>query len=154
MKILNVLLMVFVCAGCASVQPASVLEDSDAKKFIATPDKATLYIYRRPALMWARGQTSPITVDGVTVAALRPGHFIVLKVVPGKHAITSATMDTLRVDTEDRKNYFIRETQTITGAWIIQVNEADGEKEVRQCQLLVSLADSSRLQPVSNQQSQ
>jgi hypothetical protein len=81
------------------------------------------------------------------VCALRPGHFMIAKVIPGEHAITSATMDTLRVQAEAGKNYFIRESQTFAGSKIVLMSDADGEKEVSHCKFLVNLADDSRLEP-------
>jgi hypothetical protein len=134
-------------AGCASVQEAPLAQDAAAKNFSTSPDKGTLYIYRKPVLMWAKGQTAPITVDGVMITALRPGYFAVVKIVPGEHAITSATMDTLRVEVQAGKNYFVRENQTITGAWLKLMNETDGETEVKQCELLANLADETSLKP-------
>jgi hypothetical protein len=147
MKMLVMFLIALLCAGCDSVQYAPIAQDTAAKEFSTTPDKATLYVYRRPALMWAKGQTAPITIDGIVVCALRPGDFMIAKVIAGNHAITSATMDTLRVQAETGKNYFIRESQTFAGSKIVLMNETDGEKEVSQCKLLVNLADDSRLEP-------
>lgn len=147
MKMLVVCLITLLCAGCDSVQYASTAQDASAKEFSATSDKATLYVYRRPALMWAKGQTAPITIDGIVVCALRPGDFLIAKMTPGNHAITSATMDTLRVQAEAGKNYFIRESQTFSGAKIVLMSETNGKKEVSQCKLLLNLADDSRLEP-------
>jgi len=151
MKVLSALVLV-ICfgTGCASVQQASSEQEAAVKTFATVPDKGTLYIYRKPVVMWARGQTAPITVDGVMIAALRPGHFIVVHVVPGQHAITSATMDTRRVQVEAGKNYFIRERQTVTGAWIEIVHESEGKIDVKNCQLLVNLGDEANLKPTGN----
>lgn len=89
--------------------------------------------------MWARGQVLPFTLDGITVAALRPGFFAVVKVDAGEHAITTADMDTLRIQVEAGKNYYIHQSQTLVKEVAKQVDEAQAKAEISKCNMVENL---------------
>ena len=85
----TVALLVFLVAGCASTPQASREQDARAKRFEATPDVATVYIYR-PGRNFDDNVgdiTSVLYVDRRLVGQTIAGVYFVLHLAPGQHML-------------------------------------------------------------------
>jgi Protein of unknown function (DUF2846) len=137
----GILIIAFVLAsGCASVPMASAERDAEAKAFSTTAGKANLYIYRNESM--GAAVKMPVLVDSVSVGDTTAKTYILKQVDPGTHVVTSKSEHdaTLSVDTVGGANYFIWQEMKMgmwsAGSALHQVDEAKGQKAVKECKLV------------------
>ena len=154
------ILMLLFFAGCTSnkmsslgkVQLASDTEDSEAKTFVTSDSKSSIYIYREQAA--GTQITFQVTLDGKSIGYFVPNRFYLLKVEPGDHSIQVLTnknanlkyneVDNLvNINTKPGENYFIK-----ANVWmglnavrvkVTQVDESVGMKMVGKSKLAKSI---------------
>lgn len=143
-------------SGCASVQKASKSADAQAKLFVPTADKATIYIYRNEIVGYAIKM--PLLIDGMAVGDTGPKSYVEQVLPPGTHTITSKSEkdSTLSLSTEAGHTYYV--WQEIKIGWaaarsaLHSVDEQTGRAAVKECSLIESsnfAQTSSAAQPMS-----
>ncbi len=138
---LNALLIITAIAvsGCASVKKADSAKDSEVKQFVASPNKAQVYIYRNEVLGAALAM--PVTVDGKLIGKTGPKSFFKLDLTEGKHTLTSqGSESTLDLNTENGKIYYVWQEVKMGvmsgGSKLQLVDAAKGQKGVKECSLI------------------
>jgi len=127
-----VVLAAFVIA-CASGQPTSVQQDSEAKMFTAPSDagKGRVYVVR-PAGFAGAAILTQIVVDGRIAAAVGPKNYFVLDLSAGDHIFAplgQSKQQSLRLNVEPGKLYFI-EVHHIAGT-VTLLSDEEGRSLVR-----------------------
>lgn len=124
---------------------ASLVEDSEAKKFSPVPDKAVLYIYRNQF----RGSAwqIPITLNGKLIGSTGGYTFFQKILSPGPYVVESwaENIAHIELNLEAGKIYYLRH-KTRTGTSKIRaeldlVDEIAGRKGVEQAKLLLDEAE-------------
>ncbi len=103
------ILLTSLVSGCASIPLASSEEDKQAKLFQVGEGKSNIYLYQTES---DEGATPRITLNGKEAGKLGQYTYFLWSVDPGRHLISSLTLElqkteTLAIDTEADKNYFI-----------------------------------------------
>lgn len=126
--------------GCASVPMASLEQDTAAKTFATSADKANIYVYRNET--FGAAVKMPIAIDGRLVGDTTAKTFIKLEVAPGEHTIVSKTENDpqLKLTAAAGKNYFVWQ-EVKMGMWaagsaLHEVDEAAGKTAVADCKLI------------------
>lgn len=136
------LLGVLLMSGCASVQRASRSADAQAKLFVPTTGKATLYIYRNE--IFGSAIKMPLLVDGMAVGDTGPKTYVEQVLPPGTHVITSKTENdsTLTLYTEPGHTYYIWQEvkmgMFVARSKLHSVDEETGRAAVNKCSLIES----------------
>lgn len=93
--------------GCASTPQASAERDAEAKRFIAHPATAAIYVYRPdfPSSL----EDSVLYLDGRLIGATVPGCYFRIDVQPGRRLLHGLAYDTGRLAIEARPGeiYFV-----------------------------------------------
>ncbi len=129
--------------GCASVDLASNSDSAKAKEFtIDDSSKSQLYVYR-PYQFGGQALKKAIWIDGLYVGQLKKESFLVEKIEPGEHVISTESEfgnNQILINTEANKNYFVRQTIKIGvfvgGSKVTQVPEEQGMQEVKKLDLI------------------
>ena len=134
------LISLAVLTGCASIQYAPPEQDAEAKAFISTPDKSTIYLYRDESFGAAVSMDVYLNDEfkGITGAK----SYFVWTVDPGTHVIKSVAEDeeTVTLETEPNKQYFVWQEVKMgimsAGNDLHIVDEEKGMKGVKECKLI------------------
>jgi hypothetical protein len=133
-------MVVLLLSGCASVQMASVEQDSKAKMFAPAPGKASLYIYRNETF----GAAVPMAVslNGKTLGQTAAKTYFHLNLNPGKYNVesTAENVSNITVATEAGKNYFVWQ-EVKMGMWMArsllhEVDERTGRAGVAESKMI------------------
>ena len=122
-------------AGCATLGPAYT-PDSNAPR-----DKATVYVYRSPA-MGGAAVSYTATVNGVDVSSLPSGGYFVYYAKPGENAFSAKTETTtsVTVDAKAGETYYVKGTigmgVFVGHPHLVQVSNDQGAQEVVKCKLV------------------
>ncbi|HET8880698.1 MAG TPA: DUF2846 domain-containing protein [Solimonas sp.] len=94
-------------AGCASAPIGGGSQDADAKRFVARPDVAGLYIYRTETIDAAL--KIDLALDGKPIGPSAAHTYYFLDVEPGRHTVTSTSgnSDSLDIDMEAGQLYYV-----------------------------------------------
>lgn len=108
--------------GCASTPQASPERDAEAKKFIADPRSATLYVYRDD-LGGDGGDRidSVLYVDQRLIGSTLPGTYFVMRLRAGVHILSGYGHDAGRLDLEVHAG----------GLYFVSLNVIGGESRFR-----------------------
>ncbi len=125
-------------SGCASVKMASKEQDAAAKQFVASADKAKIYVYRNETL--GAALKMPVTLDKKHIGDTASKTYFVLEVAPGKHTLTSqGTESSLDIETEAGKTYFVWQEVKMGafsgGSKLQLVDQSKGQAGVKECTL-------------------
>jgi len=127
-------------SGCASVPMATPELDAQAKRQVAAPDKAVIYVFRNQRI-WSAIKLK-VTLDGKIAGKTAPKTFFMFVVDPGRHVLTSDDWDTLVVKAEAGKIYYVWQKiqwrVLYTQAELQFVKEGEGRKGVEECELIQS----------------
>lgn len=128
-----------VLSGCASVSKDQIERDLQAKKFLATPGKSSIYIYRNER--FSSGLRMALAVDGKNIGSSEPSTYFLIEVVPGQHKISCESNSTegFILTTHPDQNYFVRQGMN-TGYFSVscafsEVPPAEGKIAVNECEL-------------------
>ena len=101
-------LMATLLTACATSDFATETEDAAAKRFEATPDMASIYIYRDDNVMI--NTSISVSIDGQLVGVTGNDTFILATVEPGEHRIVAKgeNTDELVVDAKAGENVFVQ----------------------------------------------
>lgn len=138
MALMGMMLAAATLSGCASVPMATSQQDTQAKSFTVSQDKAKIYVYRNETL--GAALKMPVTLNGKAVGDTGPKTYYMLEVAPGSHELTSqGNESTLRIDAEPGKNYFVWQEVKMGlmsgGSKLQLVDEAKGQAGVKECKL-------------------
>ena len=134
--------LAFSTIGCASVQMGSPSADAQAKQFIATKDKAGIYIYRNETL--GAAITMDVAVDNQLLGQTASKTYLYKEVTPGAHVIRSKAENTseLTIEAVAGKIYYVwQEVKMGFGSArskLQLVDEATGQKGVKESKLAAS----------------
>ncbi len=133
-----VLAALALAGACASVPLASPAADAAAKRFVAPPQAAHIYIYREGS---TPNDRVTVSMDGQAIAETAPMTFILVSALPGNHILTSFSEDSafLTIDAKAGSNHFVK--QEVTGGFmprsqLVVADEAAGRAAVARCRLL------------------
>ena len=126
-------------SGCASVQMASVEQDSAAKTFAVKPGKANIYVYRNEN--FGAAVKMPVALDGRLVGDTAAKTYLLLEVEPGSHTVVSKTENdsVVTLNAVAGRNYFL--WQEVKMGFVTprsdlkEVDEATGRAGVGECKL-------------------
>jgi Protein of unknown function (DUF2846) len=125
--------------GCASVPMGDPKMDTQYKAFSASPDKATLYVYRSESLGGAIKM--PILLDNKLLGDTGPKTYHYKQIDPGTHKLVSKTENDAELDlnAEAGKIYYVWQ-EVKMGMWAARsklqlVDEKIGQAGVNQCKL-------------------
>lgn len=129
--------------GCASVDLASDADSAKAKEFtIDDSSKSQLYVYR-PGHIAGSALKKAIWIDGLYVGRLKRCSFLVEKIEPGEHVISTESEfgnNEILINTEANKNYFVRQNIKfgvfVGGSSIHEVSVEKGMEDVKKCELI------------------
>lgn len=121
-------------AGCVSVPQATPERDAEAKRFLARPDAATIYIYR-PDFLTAEMDDSVVYVGDRLLGMNLPGTFFRFDVLPGAHVVRSvaSSASQIRIDARAGELYFVR-LYVSGGNSLLGLVDADaGKRDILRC---------------------
>lgn len=127
-------------SGCVSVPKADDATDAQAKLFLPTKDKASLYIYRNERL--GRAVKMAVLVDGTPVGKTVAERYIHLTLPAGKHVIESSAENhvALSINTRAGETYFVWQEVKRGFVWsrsaLHVVDAHKGQVGVRACTLI------------------
>ena len=128
--------LILALAGCASTPQATPERDAEAKRFMARPDAATIYVYRdefgpvEPA-----ADNTVLYVDGRLIGATLPGTFFRFDVRAGEHTLHGYGYDqgTLKVDTRSGELYFVSLQAAGGNSLFTLVRPETGKRDILRC---------------------
>lgn len=136
-----VLAAVLLVTGCASVPMASKDVDAKAKQFAPSRDgTANLYIYRNEIM--GAAIKMPVLIDGMAAGDTVANGYIFRTLPAGSHIIVSKAENdsTLTIEMLAGQNYFVWQEIKMGVLYarskLHQVDEATGEKGVKECSLI------------------
>jgi protein involved in sex pheromone biosynthesis len=128
-------------SGCASVPMGSKEQDTALKNFSTpTENKAGLYIYRNTFV--GQGLKKTLSLDGSVIGETANKVYFYKEITPGPHVLSTESEfsdNSINFQADGGKNYyaqqFIKMGVFVGGANLKMVDEAEGKKEVLQCEL-------------------
>ncbi|MGH9603657.1 MAG: DUF2846 domain-containing protein [Terriglobales bacterium] len=127
-------------AGCASTPQATPERDARAKRFMARPDAATIYVYRDDfsAAAPVRNETV-LYVDGRLIGSTLPGTFFRFDVRAGGHLLHGYGYDqgTLKMETRSGEIYFVLLQAAGGVSRFTLVEPETGERDILRCCVLL-----------------
>ncbi|MDB5802648.1 MAG: hypothetical protein JWL63_3587 [Rhodocyclales bacterium] len=132
--------IVIAASGCASVAMAPAEQDTKAKSFATSPDKANVYIYRNETM--GAAVKLQVSVDGKLIGSTASKSYFFVQLAPGKHTIMSQedSDKTLDINVVAGKNYFVWQ-EVKMGMWspgskLNLVDDATGKAGVAESGLI------------------
>lgn len=142
------LVSILALAGCASTPEASSEADAEAKRFIALPGSAAIYVYRDEFRVDdADMQDSSLYVDGRLIGATLPGTYFRFHVRAGEHLLHGYGYDqgTLKFDARSGEIYFVALNVATGTSRFTPVTPETGQRDIlRCCSLLENWAPGQR----------
>ena len=123
-------------AGCASTPEAIPERDAEAKRFMARPDAATIYVYRDDFASAEPGTDDTVLyVDGRLIGATLPRTFFRFDVRAGEHLLHGFAFDqgSLKVDTRSGELYFVSLQATGGTSRFTLVKPDAGKRDILRC---------------------
>lgn len=131
------ILIALALAGCTSTPEATRERDLEAKRFMASPDAAVLYVYRsEPGPVEPATETNTVLyVDGRLIGTTVPQTFFRIEVQPGGHLLHGAGPDpgTLKLDTRPGELYFVSMHTNGEMSQFSLVNPEAGKQDILRC---------------------
>jgi hypothetical protein len=136
-------------AGCASTPQATPERDAEAKRFLARPDAATIYVYRsEPGAVEPDTENNTVLyVDGRLIGTTLALTFFRFDTQAGQHLLHGFGNDqgTLKLDTRSGEIYFVSLYTTGGVSHFKLVTPENGKRDIlRCCTLLENWAPSQR----------
>jgi hypothetical protein len=125
-------------AGCASVPHAARERDAEAKRFLAHPGAATVYVYR-PDFVAARGDESVLYVDYRLIGGTLPGTYFRIDLRAGPHLLHGYGYDQGRLTVEPRYGEILFVSLSVTGgaSHFEVVAPEDARRAIARCCVLL-----------------
>jgi hypothetical protein len=144
MKKIILTFLIFVClTGCVTVPMAPTNQDKIGKQFIPNKNKASIYVFRNEN--FGTGVKANLFLDGSLVGQTATYTYVLLKVRPGNHTISSSLENTAQLNlyTESGKVYFIKQKIQM-GALnprvaLHQFDSIPGQTGVMKCKLIAPM---------------
>lgn len=123
-------------SGCTSTPQASPDRDAEAKRFVAHPASAALYVYRSdfPVSDDVWTQTA-LWIDDRLIGQTLPGTYYRVDLRPGAHRLRAdgADQGRLNIDTAAGQTYFVRLNVVAGSSRFALVDPETGRKETLVC---------------------
>ena len=133
---------VLTLGGCTSVPQATGERDAEAKRFMARPDAATIYVYRDDfaAVEPATENNTVLYLDGRLIGATLPQTFFRFDVRAGEHLLHGYASDqgTLKMDTRSGEIYFVSLQVTGGTSRFALVKPETGKGDILRCCALLN----------------
>jgi hypothetical protein len=99
--------IIVAASGCASVAMAPAEQDTKAKSFATSTDKANVYVYRNETM--GAAIKMEVSVDGKLIGKTASKTYFLVQLAPGKHTIVSQEDPEKKLDITvvAGKNYFV-----------------------------------------------
>lgn len=123
-------------AGCASTPQATAERDAEAKRFVARPDAAMIYVYRDDFAPVAPATDNTVLyVNGRLIGATLPKTFFRFDVRAGEHLLHGYGYDqgSLKVDTRSGEIYFVSLQATGGNSRFALVKPETGKRDILRC---------------------
>lgn len=142
------LVSIFALAGCVSTPEATPERDAEAKRFMARPDAATIYVYRDEIASAEPGTDDTVLyVDDRLIGATLPRTFFRFDVRAGERLLHGYAHDqgSLKVDTRAGELYFVSlQAAGGTSRFTLVKPEAGKRDILRCCTLMENWAPGQR----------
>ena len=142
--LIPILVLTYFATGCASTSKAPESKSNEAKSFEAPDDKGTVFLYRTGRAVGAAGQLS-VRVNSTAAGGTGPGTFFKWDLQPGTYTFSSATGESsavVQLEVKAGQVYYLRQDARMgVSSGRVTMKEVDsnkGQKEVKNCKLLVS----------------
>ena len=133
----SISLLVLVATGCASTPQASLEQDQQAKRFAATPDAATVYIYRPGSYFDNRTEdfSSVLYVDQRLIGSTMAGAYFVVHMNAGAHVLSGIATDQgkMTLQVQAGRLYFVSLKVQNGNSVFTQVSVETGKRTVSKC---------------------
>lgn len=138
---ITLIISLIAMGGCASIKKAPPELDVAAKKFEKKADMSQVYVYRNETL--GAALSMPVTVNGKLAGTTGPNSFFRFILPSGEHILTSqGDESTLNIKTENGEIYYVWQEVKMGafsgGSELQLVDEAEGQKGVKECVLIKS----------------
>jgi hypothetical protein len=133
----------FLVGGCTSIQLGDPMLDAQYKKFVASPDKATLYIYRTESYSCAIKM--PILLDNMFLGETGCTTYLYKQIIPGSHKLVAIAEDhaELSLNLEAGKIYYVWQEVKLgllkPRSKLHLVDEKSGQSRIDYCTLAYSV---------------
>jgi hypothetical protein len=130
------LVSILALAGCVSTPEATPERDAEAKRFMARPDAATIYVYRDEIASAEPGTDDTVLyVDGRLIGATLPRTFFRFDVREGEHLLHGYAHDqgSLKVDTRAGELYFVSLQAAGGISRFMLVKPEAGKRDILRC---------------------
>ena len=140
-RILPILILTLLFAGCTSVPMGSPAKDIVLKEFKAPTNKTGIYIYRNEA--FGSAIRMDILIDGLEVGSTAAKTYLYKEVEPGTHTVTSKSENRDSIEVEAKPGTLIFIWQEVkmgfmyAGTKLHLVSEKDGKAGVAESKLAV-----------------
>lgn len=131
--------------GCNSVPLADSELSVKAKEFKTDEDKANLYVFRRNQFVGGALKKA-IWIDGLYVGRLKVGTFLLEKVEPGEHLISTESEfgnNQVLLNMQPGTNYFLEQKTKwglfVGGSILLRAGNEEGESEIMKYDLIEPL---------------
>lgn len=142
------LVLILALAGCASTPQATHERDAEAKRFLARPDAAMIYVYRDDfAVDDLDMQDTSLYVDGRLIGGTLPKTFFRFDVQAGAHLLHGYGFDqgNLKIDTHLGEIHFVSLQVAGGTSRFTLVKPETGKRDIlRCCALLENWAPGQR----------
>lgn len=126
---------VIALAGCTSTPQATTERDAEAKRFLARPDVARIYVFR-PDLNTADMGDTVLHVDDRLIGTTLPGTYFVVDVHPGPRVVRAVAPgeSQIGINVEAGQLYFVELNNFEGGSPLLRRVDLDaGKREILRC---------------------
>ena len=130
------LVSILALAGCVSTPEATPERDAEAKRFMARPDAATIYVYRDDFASAEPGTDDTVLyVDDRLIGAVLPKTFFRFDVRAGERLLHGYAFDqgSLKVDTRSGELTFVSLQTTAGTSRFTLVKPDAGKRDILRC---------------------
>jgi hypothetical protein len=142
------ILLIAAFVGCASTPQATAERDAEAKRFLARPDTAVIYVYRYDIGSTEMASDDTVLyVDGRLIGSTLPLTFFRFDVREGAHLLHGAGHDqgSLKLETRAGEIYFVMLLAANGTSDFRRVDAATGKRDIlRCCSLMENWAQGQR----------
>lgn len=130
------ILLVAALAGCTSTPQATTERDAEAKRFLARPDAAVIYVYRFDiGTTEMASDDTVLYVDGRLIGSTLPLTFFRFDVREGAHLLHGAGHDqgSLKLETREGEVYFVMLLAANGMSDFRRVSAETGKRDILRC---------------------
>ena len=123
-------------AGCASTPEASRERDAEAKRFVAQPGSATIYVYRNDFSVGSQESTDTVLyLDDRLIGATLPGTYFRIDARPGVYVLHGVGYDqgNLKLDARPEELQFVSLNVISGHSYFARARPEEARQALRAC---------------------